>query len=190
MLERFYTWILQKAASPRSERWLALFGVAESSVFPIPVDIMLAPMVLARPERAKWLLINVILSTILGALIGYGIGWFFMDSVGLWLIETYNYNDALSSFQGQLKEHGLFILLFIGFTPIPYKLAAIASGALMLDPLFFLTATILAKAPRYSLQVWLLSRYGIPIRHFIKTHLRLTVIAIVAFAALALWLTI
>ena len=186
MLNRFYNWIMNKAASPRANAWLAGFGVAESSFFPIPVDIMLAPMVLARPGQARRLALIVIMSTIIGAVLGYMIGAWLMDYAGAWIIQAYHYEAAWNDFQSGFQTHGLLILLIVGFTPIPYKLAAIASGALAIDPMFFLLATLLAKAPRYGLQVWLLSRYGEAVRHFTERHLTLVFTGLTLLIVLSL----
>jgi membrane protein YqaA with SNARE-associated domain len=143
MLRRLYDRILALSASPRAPWWLAAIAFAESSFFPIPPDVLLIPMVLARPRRA-WLLASVCTAaSVLGGALGYYIGYALFNQVARGLIDFYHYGPAFDAFQATFAKYGLWVILVKGLTPIPYKIVTIASGAARFDfPLFMLASVI------------------------------------------------
>jgi membrane protein YqaA with SNARE-associated domain len=171
MLRRAYDWMLRQAASPQAPAWLALLAFIEGIFFPIPPDVMLAPMVLARRERA-WRYAAICLSaSVLGGSVGYTVG-FFLHPVGVWLLKLTGSDPV--EFQRFYHQWGVLLLA----VPIPYKLTAIASGLFKLNfPLFF-GASILIRGLRFILVAGLIKRYGAPMQEFVEKRLGLVVSAI------------
>ncbi|MGY4355589.1 membrane protein YqaA with SNARE-associated domain [Bradyrhizobium sp. i1.7.7] len=128
MLKRIYDWCIDAAHKPYALWIMGAVAFAESSFFPVPPDVMLIPMSLARPQRA-WLYAAVCTATsVVGGLLGYAIGALLFDSVGHWLIQVYGLGDKVDAFRASYAEWGAVIILLKGLTPIPYKLVTITSG--------------------------------------------------------------
>lgn len=153
----------------------ALAGVSfiESSVFPIPPDVMLVPMVLAQRDRA-WLLAAVCsVASVLGGLAGYAIGYFAYQEVGQPLLDFYGHADKFDAFRAGYQEWGAWIVAGAGFTPFPYKFITIASGVFKLDLLTFIIASALSRSARFFLVAGLLWWFGPPIKRFLEANLAL-----------------
>ena len=176
MLRRLFDWTMALAEHRHAVAILALIAFIESSVFPIPPDVLLIPMVLAARRRA-WLIASVCtLASVAGGVAGYGIGYFLFESVGRPLFEFYGYMDAFATFQSRFNEWGAWIVAGAGLTPFPYKVITIASGVTGLDPLVFMVASVMSRGARFFLLAALLWYFGPPIRAFIENHLgKLTV---------------
>jgi len=173
MFRALYDWTLRLASHRHAVRSLAVISFCESSFFPIPPDVMMVPMVLARREQAYWIATVCTISSVLGGMLGYAIGYFLYDSVGLWLINLYGANDANADFQRWYGQYGAAIILVKGLTPIPFKLVTITSGfAAFSFPTFVVTALI-TRAARFFAIAWLLRRYGEPVQLFIEKRLSL-----------------
>jgi membrane protein YqaA with SNARE-associated domain len=134
-------------AHHRHARW-ALGGIAfaDSSFLPIPPDILLVPMALLRPERIKALLLICILGSSLGAILGYVIGYSLWSSIGLPMVEFYGYTEKFAAYQRMVAEWGVLVIIVKAFTPIPFKIAAIAAGIAAMDPFAFMFATVVGRA--------------------------------------------
>jgi membrane protein YqaA with SNARE-associated domain len=184
MFKALYDWTLSLAASRRAPQALAAVSFAESSVFPIPPDIMLVPMVMARPEQAWRLAAICTIASVLGGLLGYAIGALLYDSLGLWLVKLYGYGDKMDSFRQLYQEHGHWIILIKGLTPIPYKLVTIASGLAGYDLVWFVLLSLITRAGRFYLVAGVLNRFGVPLRGFIERHL--TAIGVATLLAILL----
>lgn len=168
-------------AAKRGALW-ALAGVsfAESSVFPIPPDVLLIPMVLARP-KAAWLVAAVCTAaSVLGGLAGYAIGAYFFEAFGRDLLAFYGHLERFQSFQSRYNEWGAWIVAGAGLTPFPFKIITIASGVTRLDLALFVGASTLARGFRFFLEAGLLWYFGEPIRGFIERRLRWLVTAFFA----------
>ena len=171
MLRRFYDWMMRRAASPVAPAWLAALAFAEGIFFPIPPDVMLMPLVLAQREKA-WRYAAICLgASVLGGSVGYTVGYF-LHPVGIWLIKLTG-GDA-AQFQHFYAHWGVFLLAL----PIPYKLAAIASGLFKLKFSLFLAASLLIRGLRFFLVAGLVRAYGPPIQSFIEKRLALVVSAV------------
>lgn len=182
MLRRLYDRVLQLAASPLAPVWLAIIAFAESSFFPIPPDVLLVPMSLARPNRAfRYALISTVAS-ILGGMLGYLIGYALFDVAARPLLHLYHYEDAFAAFQARFQQYGVYIILIKGLTPIPYKIVAIASGAARFDLLTFIGASILTRGLRFFIIALLLRQFGEPVRVFIEKRLGLVLLLTAVFA--------
>jgi membrane protein YqaA with SNARE-associated domain len=153
----------------------ALFGVSfvESSVFPIPPDVMLVPMVLANPGRAYWFAFICTVGSVLGGLLGYAIGYFLFETLGEPLLLLYGHGDGVERAIAWYQRWGAWIVAAKGLTPFPYKVITITSGFAHLDLVAFTIASIVSRAPRFFIVAWLLRRYGQPVRGFIERRLSL-----------------
>jgi len=191
MFRKLYDWTLRLAGHRHAVRYMAAVSFAESSFFPIPPDVMVVPMILARREQA-WLIASVCtISSVLGGALGYAIGYFLYDSVGLFLINLYGAHDATSEFQRWYDQWGAAVILIKGFTPIPFKIVTIASGFFKYNFAVFVLLAALTRGARFFLIAWLLKRYGEPMQVFIERRMNLigwTFLALLVggFAAVAL----
>lgn len=173
MLRRLYDWTMGLAAHRRASTWLFVISFIESSVFPIPPDVLMIPMVLARRARAWAIAAIATLGSVLGALLGYWIGAALMDSVGQWVLTMYGKEAAYDHLAQQFAAYGGWAVLFAALTPFPFKVITIFSGAVGMSlPLFILTA-IIGRAARFFVVAGLLWRFGAPIRDFIEKRLGL-----------------
>jgi membrane protein YqaA with SNARE-associated domain len=177
MLRRLYDWAMRMAQHERAP--LILFWVAfvESSIFPIPPDVMLIPMVLARRAKAWAYATIATAGSVLGGLAGYAIGYFLFEYVGQPILTVYGYADRFAETADLFRQWGVWILIGKGWTPFPYKVLTIAAGAFKMDLLAFLLASIVARAMRFYLVAALLFWFGEPIRDFIERRLSLVTTA-------------
>jgi membrane protein YqaA with SNARE-associated domain len=182
MLRRLYDWTMRLAAHPKAVWALGAVSFTESSFFPIPPDVILAPMVIANPEKARLYALWCTVASVLGGIAGYFIGYLLYDSLGLWLISLYGYEDRLEEFRALYAQWGALIILVKGLTPIPYKLVTIASGFAGYDLLSFILLSLLTRGARFFLTAELLRRYGAPMREFVEK--RMEMVAIVVLVAL------
>jgi membrane protein YqaA with SNARE-associated domain len=175
MLKRIYDWCIDAAHKPYALWIMGAVSFAESSFFPVPPDVMLIPMSLARPQRA-WLYAAICTATsVLGGVVGYAIGALLFDSVGQWLIQVYGLADKVDAFRASYAEWGAVIILLKGLTPIPYKLVTITSGFAGYNIILFILCSIVARGGRFFVVAILLNRYGDWIRVKIEKHLGLVV---------------
>lgn len=173
MLTNLYNWTLRMADHPRALWVLALVSFAESSVFPIPPDVLMIPMILARPSRA-WLIAAVALvSSVLGGLLGYAIGAFAFDQIGQPILASLGKADAMSEFNSRFNDFGFWTVLGAGFTPFPFKVITIMSGWTGMPLTTFVGTAIIARGARFFLVAALLRKFGAPIRDFIERRLGL-----------------
>ncbi len=173
MLRRLYDRTMDLAQHRHATRWLAAVSFAESSFFPIPPDVVLIPMVLA--DRSKtWIIATVcLISSVLGGILGYAIGYFLWKEIGQPLMEFYGTSEKFSCFQTSYNEYGAWIVAFFGLTPFPYKVITIASGVTALSPATFIVASVISRGARFFVVAALLWRYGPPIRALIEKYLGL-----------------
>lgn len=173
MLRRLYDWTLSLAAHPNALVALAVVAFIESSVFPIPPDVLMIPMILAAPRRA-WLIAGVATaSSVAGGLAGYWIGAGLFEQVGRPVLEFYGKTGYFDEFRARYAEWGAWAVLIAGVTPFPYKVITILSGAAGLSLPVFLVASIVARGLRFFLVAWLLRLFGAPIQDFIEKRLGL-----------------
>jgi len=159
-------------AGHRHALWyLAGISFAESSFFPIPPDVMLIPMVLARPRRAFMVATVCTLASVLGGFLGYAIGYWVLEAIGRPILEFYGLTGRLEAFQATFRDYGFWIIVAKGMLPIPYKLITIASGAAHFPLLSFAVASAISRGIRFFLVAALLWKFGAPIRAFIEQRL-------------------
>ncbi len=173
MLRRLYDWTLSLAASPSAIWALAAVSFVESSVFPIPPDILLIPMIIAAPQRAFWIATVCTLASVAGGAFGYLIGWGFFEQVGRPVLAFYGKEVYFSDFAARYNEWGAWAVLIGGLTPFPYKVITILSGATGLNFAVFMVASVIARGARFFIVAALLWKFGPPIRDFVERRLAL-----------------
>jgi membrane protein YqaA with SNARE-associated domain len=171
MLRRAYEWCIAAAYKPYALWLMGAVSFVESSFFPIPPDVMLIPMSLARPQRAWTYATLCTLTSVAGGLLGYAIGALLYDSVGHWLISLYGLGDKVEAFREGYARWGSLIILLKGLTPIPYKLVTITSGFAGYNLGLFVVLSLVARGGRFYLLAFLLSRYGAAAREMIEKRL-------------------
>ena len=155
---RLYDLVLNLARHPQAERYLLALSFAESSFFPVPPDVILAPMALANPQRGWRLALGTTIASVLGGIFGYLLGWLALDAAQPWL-EYFGYQEAYLRANNWFLDYGFYAVLIAGFSPVPYKIFTIAAGALMMFFPFFIAASFLGRGARFFLVVGLL-RWG------------------------------
>ncbi len=180
MIRATYDWTLSLAQSRHALWALAVVAFLESSVFPIPPDVLMIPMVLARPSRALLIATVALAASVAGGLLGYYIGWGLFESVGRPVLEFYGKDAYFGTFSDRYNEWGAWAVLIAGVTPFPYKVITILSGTTGLSLPVFIAASIIARGLRFFVVAALLWRFGAPIRDFIERRLALVFTLFVA----------
>ena len=184
MLRKLYDRVMTLAGSRHAPVALAAVSFAESSFFPIPPDVMLAPMVLARPEKAYLYAGICTLASVLGGCLGYAIGYF-LEPLGLAVLRLMGHAEGQQVFQAWFAQWGLWVILIKGLTPIPYKLVTIASGLAHFSFVTFLWASVVTRGARFFLTAIVLKKFGPQILEQVERRLALfTGIGVVALVAL------
>jgi membrane protein YqaA with SNARE-associated domain len=173
MLRDLYDRVIRLSESRKALPTLAAVSFMESSFFPIPPDVILVPMCLAQPHKARLYAAVCTVASVLGGILGYFIGAFLYDTLGQWLISLYGYGDSVEAFRAAYAKWGAWIILIKGMTPIPYKIVTIASGFAGYDCFMFVLLSIITRGARFFLVAELLRIYGEPIREFIEKRLTL-----------------
>lgn len=182
-LRRLYTAVLRLAAHPQARVWLFIIAFVESSVFPIPPDVILAPMAAARPDR--WLSSALICTagSTLGGVGGYLIGWGLYEAVAVPIIDFYRLHEADLRFRQLYLAYDWLVVAIAGFTPIPYKLATIASGAVGMGILPFLVASALSRGARFLMVAGVAATFGPPVLAVVEKRLTLFTVAFLVLLA-------
>ncbi len=184
MLRRLYDHVLALAASRHASLWLGVIAFAESSFFPIPPDVLLIPMALARPERAWRYAAICTVSSVLGGMLGYLIGFALFDVVAKPLLDFYHYGDAFEQFRVRFAENGVYLILLKGLLPIPFKIVTIASGVASVSFPAFVAACIVTRGGRFFLLAGLIRFFGEKVRVFIEKRLMLVTTLTAVFIVL------
>ena len=179
MIRGLYDWTIRLADHPRALWFLAAVAFIESSVFPIPPDVLMIPMILARPSRA-WLIAAVALgASVLGGMLGYAIGAFAYEEIGRPILQAFGKDAAMAAFNTRFNDFGFWAVLTAGMTPFPYKVITIMSGWTGLPVVTFMATSVLARGLRFFLVAALLWRFGAPIRDFIERRLGLVALTFI-----------
>ena len=172
MYKKLYLKSLELAAHKSSEFYLAFVSFIESSFFPIPPDVMIVPMVMARKDRFIRIFLNATIFSVLGGIFGYFIGFIFSD-LAMSVVEFYNYEDKVSNLKAKLSEgSGLYIwlitLFLAGFTPLPFKVFTITSGLISFNIFIFIIICLISRGLRFFIVSYFTFRFGEPFVNFIE----------------------
>ena len=175
LVRKLYDWVLHWAETPYGGPALFLLAFVESSIFPVPPDVLLITLCIALPSRAWRFALLASTGSVLGGLLGYGIGW------GAWPLVNTFFFDYIPGFtpavfervQDLFAEYDFWVVFTAGFTPIPYKVITIGSGVFNINLLVFFVASLVSRSLRFFLVAWLLHRYGSGMREFIDRYFNL-----------------
>jgi membrane protein YqaA with SNARE-associated domain len=170
MMRRLYEWTMRQAEGPHALWVLAAVSFVESSVFPIPPDILMIPMIIARPHKAWLIALVCTVASVLGGFAGYAIGFGAFETIGRPVLEFYGKMDQFDTFRDWFNAQGAWAVLFAGVTPFPYKVVTITSGATGLDLVVFGVASLIARGLRFFVIAGLLYFFGARIRAFIERY--------------------
>ena len=171
---RLYNWVLHWALTPYSGWALFLLSFAESSFFPVPPDVLLAPLTLGN--RKKWwkFALNCSVASVVGGILGYLIGVFLWDLIGNWVIVHFSWAGLTEAnfekFQNWYDKHNFWIVFLCGFTPLPYKVCTISAGVARISFLGFVIASTVSRSARFFLVAGLFWRFGPTIKPFIDKY--------------------
>lgn len=170
LFARMYEATLSWARHRHAPRYLTALSAAESMVFPIPPDVMLAPMALARPQHWWRYALLCTLGSVAGGLVGYVIGHFALDLVWPWIVRM-GWEPTFEQIQALFQEHGLLFVFLAAFTPIPYKVFTIASGSLGVSLLPFVVGSLLGRGARFFLVAGLMAWGGPRLEPMLKRYI-------------------
>jgi membrane protein YqaA with SNARE-associated domain len=167
---RLYDWMLRAARHPHADWYLGTISAAESSVFPVPPDVMLAPMVLARPQHWHYLAALTTVASVIGGAVGFAIGYYALD-FALPLIDRLGYTEAYHTAVDWFARYGFWAVIVAGFTPIPYKVFTISAGAALMPLAPFMLASLLGRGTRFFLVAGLVRAVGPRIEPLVLRHI-------------------
>ena len=170
MNNSLYSRVRALAEGPHAERALAAVAFAESSFFPVPPDVLLAPMALAKPARAWRFALIATIASVLGGMLGYAIGAALYDTLGQWLVNLYGYGAKMAALKQTYADWGWLVILVKGATPIPYKLVTITSGLLGYNFPLFVALSLLTRGARFFLVAGALHWFGAPVREAMERN--------------------
>jgi membrane protein YqaA with SNARE-associated domain len=173
MMHRLYNWVLEWMRTPYGVWVLFLVAVAESSFFPIPPDVFLMALCISSPKRSFRYGGICAIGSVLGGIVGYGLGFWFMDAIGSRIIELYGFADKYQIVQDLYRQYDAWAVGAAGFTPLPYKLFTITAGAFRIDFPTFVFVSFVARSARFAIVAGLIYKFGAPIRTFIEKYLNL-----------------
>ena len=169
-LRKLYDWVLHWANTPYGTPALFLLAVAESSFFPVPPDVLLIALTLSIPSRAMRYAAICSAGSVLGGVIGYGIGYFGYEAIGKPVIDFYHGQAVMEKVRVLYESYGFWGVLIAAITPIPYKVFTIASGFFSFDFVPFLAASIIGRSFRFFVVAGLIWKFGPPIKSFIDRY--------------------
>ena len=170
LLKSLYNWTLKKAEHKYSSWILSIVSFSESSFFPIPPDVLLIPMIIAKRTKAWTYALICTFSSVIGGIAGYAIGFFLFNSIGILIVEFYHLSNSFNTFENYYKEYGILIVLGAGFTPFPFKFITIASGVFSLNIFLFILTAFIARGLRFYLLACLLFIFGEKIKILIDKY--------------------
>jgi membrane protein YqaA with SNARE-associated domain len=176
---RLYDWVLHWADTPYGAPALSVLSFAESSFFPIPPDPLLLALSVGRPERALRFAFYTSVFSVLGGMLGYAIGMFFMDTAGFRILEFYGAMDNYEDIRSLYQKYDAWAVAIAGFTPLPYKVFTIAAGAFDINLLIFVLASAFSRGARFFIEAGLVWKFGPRIKDFIDRYFNLLSVAFI-----------
>ena len=174
MFQRLYKTCLNLAGHKNSNFYLGLVSFIESSFFPIPPDVMIIPMVIAKKKQFIKIFLIASIFSVIGGILGYLIGYLFFD-LAMYVIEFYNYEDKVENLKSSMsKGSGFFawlsILFLAGFTPLPYKAFTISSGLIAFNLPIFIIVSLVSRSLRFFIVAFLSYRFGELFTEYMNKH--------------------
>jgi|SRR5579883_1958861 membrane protein YqaA with SNARE-associated domain len=188
MFQKIYRWTLSLAESRHAPFALGLIAFAESSFFPVPPDTILIPMSLARPKRAWSYALICTFGSVGGALLGYAFGALLYETIGKWLINLYGYGARVDEIRALYAQWGWAVILFKGFTPIPFKIVTITSGLLGYSLTLFVLLSLLTRGARFFFIAVLLKRYGEAVNSLLDKYFGWFLAILLAAVIIGFWI--
>ncbi len=176
IFRKLYNWTLDKSSKKEAPWFLSIVSFAESSFFPIPPDIILIPMILAKRAKAFIYASLCTLSSVVGGILGYLIGFLLFNSIGILLVNFYHLDESINEFKNYYNTYGAWIVIIAGFTPFPFKVITISSGLFQLNFIIFILCSILSRGARFYLIAGLLYFFGEKIKIFIDKYFNILTI--------------
>ena len=175
-IRQIYDRCLLWVQSPTGVWALFFIAVAESSFFPIPPDIFLMVLCIAVPKKSFRYAAICSVGSVLGGILGYGLGMGFMDTIGVKILEWYGLHDKYEVVKSLYQQYDALAVGAAGFTPLPYKLFTITAGAFKINFLTFVLVSMLSRSARFFLVAGFIYKFGAPVRHFIERYFNLLTI--------------
>ena len=176
IFRNLYDWTLDKSSKKEASWFLSIISFAESSFFPIPPDIILIPMVLARKAQAFFYAFLCTFFSVIGGMFGYLIGLTVFNSIGILLLNFYQLGEQVAEFKSYYNSYGAWIVMIAGFTPFPFKVITISSGLFQLNFIVFIICSILSRGLRFYIVTGLLYFFGDKIKLFIDKYFNILTI--------------
>jgi len=173
LIKKLYDWVLHWAETPYAVPALFLLAFAESSFFPIPPDVLLIALAISIPKKAFKFAFICMLGSVIGGVLGYGIGLYGYESVGKPIVDFYHGQEVMELIKTKYDQHGFLGILIAAITPIPYKVFTIASGVFKFDFWLFTLASIIGRSTRFFIVAALIWKFGSPIKNFIEKYFNL-----------------
>jgi membrane protein YqaA with SNARE-associated domain len=176
LIKRLYDWVLHWAETPYAMPALFALAFCESSFFPIPPDVLLIALAISIPARSFRYALACSIASVLGGALGYLLGYQFMELIGIPILNFYGYMDQFLRVQELFQAYDFWVVGMAGFTPIPFKVFTIASGACSIDFIRFMAASFVSRSARFFLVAGLIYFFGEPIKNFIDKYFNLLTI--------------
>ena len=183
MFKKLYDWVLSWSTHKNAPVYLSVLSAAESSLFPVPPDVMLAPMCLANPRRAWFFAGLCTVSSVIGGMVGFLIGKLAFSAIEPWLMNS-SYASVFEQTISSFGEHGFWYILLAGFTPIPYKIFTISAGVVGMSPLTFLAGSVIGRGGRFFLVAGLIRLGGEALEQKLRQWIDLIGWSVLALAVL------
>ncbi|MBA2847679.1 DedA family protein [Thermosulfuriphilus ammonigenes] len=184
VLRSLKDWTLSFAQSPRGTWALFFLALAEASFFPIPPDVLLIALCLAAPKRSLYFALICTSGSVLGGLVGYALGAFFMETIGRPVLVFYGLTDKFDLVSRYFHQYDAWAVGVAGFTPLPYKLFTISAGAFRIDLLTFFLASTISRAGRFFLIAGSIFFFGEMVKHFIERYFNLLTVVFIGLLIL------
>ncbi|MEW6600264.1 MAG: VTT domain-containing protein [Nitrospirota bacterium] len=173
LVKMIYDWVLHWAQTPYAVPALFMLSFAESSFFPVPPDVLLITMAIAMPGKAFRYAFICMVASVLGGILGYGIGFYGYEAVGKPIVDFYHGQEIMKALKIQYDTYGFLGILIAAVTPIPYKVFTIASGVFEFDFWMFVLGSIIGRSTRFFLVAGLIWKFGPSIKVFIDKYFNL-----------------
>ena len=183
LIKRLYDWVLHWAETPYAVPALFLLAFSESSFFPVPPDVLLITLAISIPKKSLKFALICTVGSVLGGILGYGIGLHGYEAVGKPIVDFYHGQEIMDLIKLKYDQHGFVGILIAAVTPIPYKVFTIASGVFKFDFLLFLTASVIGRSTRFFVVAGLIWKFGPSIKIFIDKYFNLLSYAFIILLA-------